>query len=178
MRLASLAFAIPTLLLACAAPPQPSPASLAPASATASDQPASPAASPSASPEVATTIACVRRSSRPGTLACDKAVEAALAALKPSHEPILTATFVSRLPCPINARCAATLPTIGFVILTSAAGTEVVRLDQGPTGLINATGPTPYVPPDGAFGQVQYDPPVRNVDPGDVVCPGTEPCGP
>ena len=174
MRLAGLAFAIATLVLACAAPPQPSPASLAPASPPASVDPAS----PTTSPAVAPTIGCVGRSSRPVALACDEAVEAALAALKPSHEPILNATFVYRLPCPVNARCAATLPTTGFVILTSAAGSELVRVDQGPTGVISATGPTPYVPPDGVFGQLQYDAPVRNVDPHDVVCPGTEPCGP
>jgi len=83
-----------------------------------------------------------------GTLVCDEAIRAALAALPVGHSPVLEAAFTYQLPCPRNARCAlpARLNT-GFVIVTPmVGGLELVRVGKAANGAISTTGPEAYLP--------------------------------
>ena len=83
-----------------------------------------------------------------GTLACEEAIAAALAALPPGHSPVLKAAFTYRLPCPPNTRCYPTLLLdAGFVIITpKVGGIEWVRVVKAANGSISTTGPEAYPP--------------------------------
>lgn len=151
-------FAAATLVAACGVTPLPSPATPAPSASpsqvVAVPSPSlSPSPFPSASPTPirAAAIECDQtRFSPPATVVCDEAIAAALAALPPSHSPILKAAFTYHLPCPPNTRgCGFTarLDT-GFVIITpKVGGLELVRVVKAANGTISTTGPEAYSPP-------------------------------
>ena len=84
-----------------------------------------------------------------GTLVCDEAIAAALAALPQGHSPVLKAAFSYQL-CPPNAWCAAVFAgrlDTGFVIITpTVGGLELVRVVKAANGPLITTGPEPYYP--------------------------------
>ena len=83
-----------------------------------------------------------------GTLVCDEAIAAALAALPQGHRPVLKAAFTYQLPCPPNASCAAARLDTGYVIITpTVGGLEVVRVVKAANGTLSTTGPEAYSPP-------------------------------
>jgi hypothetical protein len=86
-----------------------------------------------------------------GTLVCDEAIAAALAALPQGHSPVLKAAFTYQLPCPPNARCPAVFAgrlDTGFVIITpTVGGLELVRVVKAANGTLSTTGPDAYSPP-------------------------------
>jgi hypothetical protein len=143
-----------TLVAACAVTPTPSPATPAPSASPSSvvvvPSP-SPSPTPSPTPLTAATIECpptIFKTVFAGTLACDEAIAAALAALPQGHSPVLKAAFTYQLPCPPNTRCALTMRVdTGFVIITSKdGGLEVVRVVKAANGTISTPGPEPYSP--------------------------------
>jgi hypothetical protein len=144
-----------TLVAACAVTPTPSPAtpapSVSPSSVVVVPSP-SPSPSPSPTPLTAAAIECaptIFKTVFAGTLACDEAIAAALAALPQGHSPLLKAAFTYRLPCPLSTRCPDTTRVdTGFVIITSKdGGLELVRVVKAANGTISTTGPAAYSPP-------------------------------
>jgi hypothetical protein len=145
-----------TLVAACGVTPTPSPATPAPSASPSSvvvapSPSVSPSPSPSPTPLTAATIECAPTKFKTvfaGTLACDEAIAAALAALPQGHSPVLKAAFTYQLRCPLNTRCALTMRVdAGFVIITSKdGGLELVRVVKAANGTISTTGPEAYSP--------------------------------
>jgi hypothetical protein len=144
-----------TLVAACVVTPTPSPATLAPSASPSSvvvvpSASNAPSASPSPTPIAAAAIECPQTTFKTvfaGTLVCDEAIAAALAALPLGHSPVLKAAFAYQLPCP--RRCAAVgRLDRGFVIITpKVGGLELMRVFKVVNGTIRSTGPEAYFPP-------------------------------
>jgi hypothetical protein len=146
-----------TLVAACGATPTPSPATPAPPASPSSvvlvpSAGPSPTPSPSPIPLLVAAIECLQMEFKTlfaGTLGCDEAIAAALAALPQGHGPIVKAAFTYQMPCPPNARCAAAVRLdTGFVIITpKVGGLELVRVVKAANGTISTSGPEAWSPP-------------------------------
>jgi hypothetical protein len=111
--------------------------------ATASE-PSSPLASVSAvaSPEV---VCDGSQFQPPPSLTCGPAIAAALAALAPTHPPIIREEFRWGGLCPPGAPCAPPLGDAGIVIVDFAGGPSVfVYVSAGAGGVVAAGSPAPY----------------------------------
>jgi hypothetical protein len=125
-------------------------ASRAPTSPPAASPPAAslPAASPSpvATPVATPEVLCDATQFQPApSLTCRPAIAVALAALAPTHPPIVREEFRYGGLCPPDAPCAPPLGDAGIVIFDFAGAPPVfVYVNAGAGGVDAASPPAPY----------------------------------